>query len=58
MISGLEILHLFQILQMKETGHFGSSNRGRLKGYHGEEKFIDKNALFGTKEQFKNYPFK
>lgn len=34
------------------------SNRGRLKGYQGKEKFIDKNVFFGTKEQFENYPFK
>ena len=32
------------------------TNRGRLSGYNGEEKFIDINVFFGTKEEFLNYP--
>lgn len=31
------------------------SNRGRLKGYAGEERFIDLNVFVGTKEEFSKY---
>ena len=31
------------------------SNRGRLKGYVGREKFIDLNVFYGSKEDFENY---
>lgn len=32
------------------------SDRGRLKGYSGEEKFIDLNVFYGLKEDFLQYP--
>ena len=31
------------------------SNRGRLKGYHGSEKFIDLDAFNGSKEEFEEF---
>lgn len=31
------------------------TNREKLDGYNGEEKFIDMNVFYGTKEQFDNY---
>lgn len=31
------------------------SNRGRLKGYEGEEEFIDLNVFAGTREEFEQY---
>lgn len=31
------------------------SNRGRLKGYVGREKFIDLNVFYGSKEDFEDY---
>ena len=31
------------------------SNRGRLKGYNGEEKYIDLNVFSGTREEFEQY---
>ena len=31
------------------------SNRGRLNGYEGEEKFIDLNVFAGTKDEFEQY---
>ncbi len=31
------------------------TDRARLKGYNGEEKFIDMNVFSGTAEEFKNY---
>lgn len=32
------------------------TNRGRLKGYEGEEQFIDINVFYGTAEEFDGYP--
>ena len=32
------------------------TNRGRLDGYNGEERFIDINVFSGTEEEFKSYP--
>ena len=32
------------------------TNRGRLDGYDGEEKFIDINVYSGTKKEFESYP--
>ena len=31
------------------------SNRGRLKGYEGEERYIDLNVFYGTREEFEQY---
>ena len=31
------------------------TNRGKCKGYKGEERFIDMNVFYGTKEDFDNY---
>ncbi len=33
------------------------TNRERLDGYKGDEKFIDMNVFFGTEEQFENYGY-
>ncbi len=32
------------------------TNREKLSGYSGEEKFIDMNVFFGTREEFEEYP--
>ena len=32
------------------------TNRERLEGYSGDERFIDMNVFWGTEEEFANYP--
>ncbi|HWR23855.1 MAG TPA: GH25 family lysozyme [Feifaniaceae bacterium] len=39
----------------REWSFWQYSNRGRLKGYDGEEKFIDLNVFRGTAEEFEAY---
>ena len=34
------------------------TNRGRLRGYNGKEKYIDLNVLYGKEEEFENYGMK
>ena len=34
------------------------TNRGRLNGYNGKEKYIDLNVFYGNEEEFENYGMK
>ncbi|MES5939626.1 MULTISPECIES: GH25 family lysozyme [unclassified Bacillus cereus group] len=34
------------------------TNRGRLNGYNGKEKYIDLNVFYGNEEEFENYGIK
>ncbi len=34
------------------------TNRGRLSGYNGKEKYIDLNVFYGNEEEFENYGMK
>ena len=34
------------------------TNRGKLSGYNGKEKYIDLNVFYGNEEEFENYGMK
>lgn len=40
----------------REPTFWQYSNRARLEGYEGEERFIDMNVFCGNREEFRNYP--
>ena len=54
-IYGFIVFLQNRVYLMRKWTFWQYTNRGRLNGYNGKEKYIDLNVFYGNEEEFENY---